>query len=77
MGVSVYAVAAFETKLGRLREARRWIETAHAQTECVEPSGLGIIALVRAARLLGPLLRVLQTGEPAPPGGLDLGVAAD
>jgi hypothetical protein len=53
---AAYAVAAFELLVGRHHEAARWAETASIVSEHDDRPMIGLIAYVRAVRLLKPLL---------------------
>ena len=55
--VACYSVAAHERLLGRHDEATRWLRTAALMTDYEDRPMLGLVVFVRAARLLGPLVR--------------------
>lgn len=51
--VSGYAVAGAKSDLGHAHEAWWWMQLAATQTEFEDPATLGLVAVVRAERLLG------------------------
>ncbi len=62
--VAAYAVAVFEHRRGRAHEAERWSMTAGFQTDFEPRAALGVVAFVRAARLLEPVLRGRRSSSP-------------
>ncbi len=57
---AAYAVAAHEKLIGREHEVTRWMQTAAIMSDHDERGALGPVLLIRAGRLLGPLLHHVE-----------------